>query len=53
MDLKLKKIVRVCTRFKNREFDCCRENRGSKKFSLCLNSKSMREKREGEKGKTQ
>ena len=25
-------------------------NRGPKKFSLCLNSKSMREKREGEKG---
>ena len=28
-------------------------NRGPKKFSLCLNSKSMREKREGGKGKTQ
>ena len=28
-------------------------NRGPKIFSLCLNSKSMREKREGEKGKTQ
>ena len=28
-------------------------NGGLKKFSLCLNSKSMREKREGEKGKTQ
>ena len=25
-------------------------NRGPKKFSLCLNSKSMREKREGGKG---
>ena len=28
-------------------------NRVPKKFSLCLNSKSMREKREGGKGKTQ
>ena len=32
---------------------CCFINRRSKKFSLCLNSKSMREKREGERGKTQ
>ena len=37
----------------NQPCRCTQINSGPKKFSLCLNSKSMSEKREDGKGKTQ